>query len=81
MNLVNALTGECTATTASITHAVQKAISSFDSLIVLSLGARIGPASAESTLVENAFDIGAAVIASAGNSACDTDGRGVRAPW
>lgn len=79
-NLVNALTGECRAPTASITRAVQKAITSFDSLIVLSLGAHTGPASAESTLVDNAFDIGTVVIASAGNSACDTDGLGVGAP-
>ncbi len=68
--------GGCTAAASDLTRAVQKAIDSFDSLIVFEWESHNGPASAESTAADNAFETGAVVISAVGNGACATDGQG-----
>jgi len=68
--------GKCTFLNDSIARAVQKAIASFNGLLSMSLGNRNGPVSTLSILADNAFDVGIAVVAAAGNWACNTDGTG-----
>ena len=67
----------CQFRTAAVIRAVQKAVASFDSVVSNSWTAFLqNPASATATLMDNAFDVGAVVIASSGNDACHTDGQG-----